>query len=140
MAGTAAGVETGVAAAKAAGAKTAKTLAVGGAFHTPLMQGAVDALRTELTTVEFQAPSAPVVSNADGLAFVDPESWRERSAVHVATTVRWRAVQLTLVELGAMQLFEVGHGSMLAALAKRTISGVPVVGISVPTDVDRIDP
>ncbi len=141
LAGTPAGLEAGVAAAKAAGARTARPLAVGGAFHTPLMRPAVEALRDDLGTVAFGPPRAPVVSNADGLAYgtdAPADDWRERSAIHVGTTVRWRSVQPTLVSLGAEQLFEVGHGSMLAALAKRTIAGTPVVNISTPADAAGI--
>ena len=143
LAGTPAGLEAGVAAAKAAGARTARPLAVGGAFHTPLMRAAVDALRAELATVTFGDPAAPIVSNADGVAYTanDPaENWRERSATHVATTVRWRSVQPTLVSLGATRLYEVGSGSMLAALAKRTIPGVPVLNIATPSDAAGIEP
>ena len=139
LAGTVDGLAAGVAAAKAAGAKTAKPLAVGGAFHTPLMQPAVDALRTDLAEAAFHPPTAPVVSNGDGLAYADTDEWRERSAVHVGAPVLWRLVQPTLVELGATRIFEVGHGTMLAALAKRTIPGVAVMGIANPDDLDRID-
>lgn len=139
LAGTAHGLAAGVAAAKAAGAKTAKPLAVGGAFHTPLMQSAVDALRRDLANVAFHTPAAPIVSNSDGLGYSDTDEWRERSAVHVGRPVCWRLVQPTLVELGATRVLEVGNGSMLAALAKRTIPGVPVIGIAHPDDVNRID-
>jgi [acyl-carrier-protein] S-malonyltransferase len=137
LAGTPAGLEAGVAAAKAAGARTAKPLAVGGAFHTPLMQPAADALRDDLASVAFSAPSAPVVSNDDGEPYSDAEGWRTRSAAHVAVRVRWRAVQTTLVELGADRLLEVGHGTMLAALAKRAVPGTPVVGIADPAAADE---
>src|SRR4051812_30377335 len=90
LAGTPAGLEAGVAAAKAAGARTAKPLAVGGAFHTPLMQPAADALGDDLASIAFSAPSAPVVSNDDGEPYSDAEGWRTRSAVHVTVPVRWR--------------------------------------------------
>ena len=71
LAGTPAGLDAGVAAAKAAGARTAKPLAVGGAFHTPLMQPAADALCDDLASVPLAAPSAPVVSNDDGEPYSD---------------------------------------------------------------------
>jgi [acyl-carrier-protein] S-malonyltransferase len=138
LAGTPAGLEAGVAAAKAAGARTAKPLAVGGAFHTPLMQPAAAALAADLAGIELVAPSAPVVSNHDGEPYSDAEGWRERSAAHVAVPVRWRLVQPTLVALGATQVLEVGHGTMLAALAKRTIAGTPVVGIGDPDAADAL--
>ena len=136
LAGTPEGLAAGSEAAKDAGARTARALAVGGAFHTPLMQPAADALVDDLAGVTLQAPSAPVVSNDDGHAYLDAEGWRARSARHVAVPVVWRLVQPTLVELGATQLLEVGHGTMLAALAKRTIPGVPVLGVAKPEDID----
>ncbi len=110
-------------------------LNVGGAFHTPLMTDAADGLVGVLAGVELQAPTAPVVSNHDGAAYTDGDGWRERSARHVAVPVRWRDAQLTLAGLGATTLLEVGHGSMLAALAKRTIPDVTVVGLSTPDDL-----
>ena len=136
LAGTPAGLEAGIAAAKAAGARTAKPLAVGGAFHTPLMRPAADALRDDLAAAPLSPPSAPVVSNDDGEPYSDAEGWRARSAAHVAVPVRWRAVQETLVALGAARLLEVGHGTMLAALAKRAVPGAPVVGIADPAAAD----
>ena len=140
LAGTPEGLETGCTAAKAAGARTARPLAVGGAFHTPLMEPAAAALLTDLTNIELREPSAPVVSNDDGLAYRDAQGWRTRSARHVASPVLWRAVQPTLVELGATQIFELGHGSMLAALAKRTIPDTPVFGVATPDDLVKIAP
>ena len=68
----------------------------------------------------------------------DADGWRARSAAHVSTRVNWRLVQPRFVELGARQVFEVGHGSMLAALAKRTIPGTPVVSVATPAAIDDL--
>ena len=136
LAGTPEGLAVGSTSAKEAGARTARPLAVGGAFHTPLMQPAADALVGDLAGVTLHAPGAPVVSNDDGHAYVDAEGWRDRSACHVAVPVVWRLVQPTLVDLGATRILEVGHGAMLCALAKRTIPGVPVIGVAQPDDID----
>jgi [acyl-carrier-protein] S-malonyltransferase len=138
LAGTPEGLDAGVAGAKAPGARTAKRLAVGGAFHTPLMQPAADALADDLGRVDLSAPSAPVVSNDDGEPYSDAEGWRTRSAAHVAVPVRWRAVQASLVTLGADRLLEVGHGTMLAALAKRAIPGTPVHAVADPVAADHV--
>jgi [acyl-carrier-protein] S-malonyltransferase len=135
IAGTPEGVEAGVARAKELGVRKAMPLNVGGAFHTPLMRDAADALTSVLADVELHDPAAPVVSNHDGQAYPDAEGWRERSARHVAVPVRWRDAQLTLERLGATTLLEVGHGSMLASLAKRTIPEVTVIGIATPDDL-----
>ncbi len=76
IAGTPDGLAAGVAAAREAGVRTARTLAVGGAFHTPLMQPAADALVAVLADSALAAPGVPVVSNDDGHAETDPDRWR----------------------------------------------------------------
>jgi [acyl-carrier-protein] S-malonyltransferase len=134
IAGTADGVETASARAKELGVKRATMLNVGGAFHTPLMRSAADALPAELESVPLNAPTVPVVSNLDARAYDDADGWRERSSEHVATPVRWRTSVETIVGLGATTLLEVGHGTMLAGLAKRTVPDVPVIGLATPDD------
>jgi [acyl-carrier-protein] S-malonyltransferase len=138
IAGTPEGLEAGVARAKELGVRKAMPLNVGGAFHTPLMQDAADALESELAGLDLSAAAAPVVANDDGQAHGDGGDWRLRSARHVAVPVRWREAQLTLAELGATSLIEVGHGSMLAALAKRTVPDVTVIGLSTPEDLATV--
>ena len=134
IAGTPEGLEAGSAHAKELGVKRVTTLNVGGAFHTPLMRDAADALPAELAAVGFATPSAPVVSNLDAAGYGDADGWRERSAQHVTVPVRWRESMQTMVDLGATSFLEVGHGSMLAGLAKRTVPDVPVRGIATPDD------
>lgn len=136
IAGTPAGVEAGVARAKQLGVRRATPLNVGGAFHTPLMSDASDELARELRQVELRDTTVPVVSNDDACAYTEGAGWRARLAAHVSVPVRWREVQLTLASLHAAQLVEVGHGSMLAALAKRTVPDLAVVNIAAPTDLD----
>jgi len=134
IAGTPDGVDAGAARARELGVKRATPLNVGGAFHTPLMRDAADGLVAVLADVDFADPSAPVVSNLDALAHPAAIGWREQSAEHVTVPVRWRESTLTLAELGATTLLEVGHGSMLAGLAKRTVPDVPVRGVATPHD------
>lgn len=135
IAGTADGVDAASAHAKEVGVKRATPLKVGGAFHTPLMRDASDGLAAELATLDFLAPSSPVVSNDDAVAYSDADGWRTRLADHVSVPVRWRPTMDTLVGLGADTFLEVGHGSMLAALAKRAVPDVTVRNIAVPADV-----
>jgi [acyl-carrier-protein] S-malonyltransferase len=134
IAGTPEGVDAGSARALEIGVKRATALNVGGAFHTPLMRDAADALPAELANVEFATGAAPVVSNLDARPYDDGNGWQGRSAEHVAVPVRWRESMLAMVELGATSFLEVGHGTMLAGLAKRTVPGVPVHGIATPDD------
>ena len=135
VAGTPEGVEAASARAKEIGVKRATPLNVGGAFHTPLMLDATAGLETQLATMAFADPSAPVVSNDDAVAYSDAEGWRGRLARHVSVPVQWRSTMETLTGLGADTFLEVGHGSMLAALAKRGAPGVTVRNVAVPDDV-----
>jgi [acyl-carrier-protein] S-malonyltransferase len=135
IAGTPDGVETASKVARDIGVKRATPLKVGGAFHTPLMRDASVGLVSELDAVEFARPSAPVVANADAVAYVDADGWRPRSAEHVSVPVRWRSTMDTLVASGATEFLEVGHGSMLAALAKRGVPEVTVRNVATPDDV-----
>jgi [acyl-carrier-protein] S-malonyltransferase len=134
IAGTPDGVERGATRAKELGVKRATPLNVGGAFHTPLMRTASEALADELAAVTFTPSGTPVVSNLDARPYDDGPAWRDRSAQHVAVPVRWRESVLTIVDAGATTLLEVGHGTMLAGLAKRTVPDVPVRGVATPDD------
>ena len=135
IAGTPEGVTAASAHAKDIGVKRASPLNVGGAFHTPLMQDASEGLREVLTDVTFAAPRAPIVSNQEATAYADADGWRDRLADHVSVPVRWNASQTTLAGLGVDEFIEVGHGSMLAALAKRTVPDIPVRNVASPRDL-----
>jgi [acyl-carrier-protein] S-malonyltransferase len=102
------------------------------------MRTAADTLAAELPNVPLSPPTAPVVSNGDGQPYSDADGWRSRLAVHVTDPVRWRSSMETLAGLGVTRCLEVGHGSMLAALAKRTVPDVPVSGIAVPDDLPSL--
>jgi [acyl-carrier-protein] S-malonyltransferase len=135
IAGTPDGLEAASARAKEVGVKRVTALNVGGAFHTPLMRDASTGLTTELASVQFTAPASPVVSNHDAVAYRDADGWRARLAQHVAVPVRWRSTMETLVGEGVDTFLEVGHGSMLAALAKRGAPDVTVRNVAVPDDL-----
>jgi [acyl-carrier-protein] S-malonyltransferase len=136
LAGTPEGIEAGTARAKELGVRRAMPLNVGAAFHTPLMRRASAALAQDVMPgVALAAASAPVVSNHDGAPHGDAEGWRTRLADHVSLPVRWRISMEALAALGTDACLEVGHGTMLAALAKRTVPDVPVRGIATPDDL-----
>ncbi len=139
IAGTPDGVEAAGARAKELGVKRVTPLNVGGAFHTPLMRDAADALPSELSSVAFGAPASPVVSNHDARAYTDGDGWRDRLPQHVTVPVRWRESMETMAGLGVTSFLEVGHGSMLAGLAKRTTPDIPVRPVATPDDVQVLD-
>ena len=73
----------------------------------------------------------------DGFA-LDAEGWRDRLACHVVRPVRWRESMEALAGLGATVFLEIGHGAMIAGVARRTVADVAVYGIAVPEAVDTL--
>jgi [acyl-carrier-protein] S-malonyltransferase len=138
IAGTPEGLDLALAAAKEIGVRRATPLKVGGAFHTPLMNTARDGLVGVLHDVAFKPPSAPIVSNHDGVAYDDGDGWRDRLPEHVTVPVRWRTSMETLASLGARSFVEVGHGSMIAGVAKRTVPDIPVVACGTPAECELL--
>jgi [acyl-carrier-protein] S-malonyltransferase len=138
VAGTPEGVELASTRAKELGVKRATPLKVGGAFHTPLMQPAADGLTEVLASVDFAEPVAPVVANDDAALHEGADGWRERSARHVAVPVRWRPCMLTLASLSPAVFVEVGNGSMLAGLGKRTLPSIAFRNVAVPNDLQAL--
>ncbi len=138
IAGTPDGLAAGSTRAQELGVRRVTPLNVGGAFHTPLMADATAGLLPEAAALALGAPAVPVVSNHDAVAYADADGWRDRLPAHVSVPVRWRSTMDTLVELGATTFLEIGHGSMLAALAKRGAPSVTVRNVATPQDIPTI--
>jgi [acyl-carrier-protein] S-malonyltransferase len=138
VAGTPAGVDELAERARAAGVRKVMPLAVGHAFHTPLLADAAEALADVLADTPFRAGRAPIVTNTDAVAVDDPAAWPELLTRHLVEPVHWRESQTALTELGATTFVEVGPGRVLAGLAKRTVRGVPVRNVSTPDDVSAL--
>jgi [acyl-carrier-protein] S-malonyltransferase len=138
IAGTPEGIERATTNAKEHGVKRATALNVGGAFHTPLMQPACAGITAALRDVSFSPAIAPVVSNEDAEAYDDGDAWRDRLVRHVTVPVRFRESLATLERLGASHLVEVGHGSMIAGLAKRAVPDLTVINVATPDDLGQL--
>jgi [acyl-carrier-protein] S-malonyltransferase len=104
----------------------AMELDVTGAFHSPMMAGAVPEFERALADTTFTDPTdgTTVISAVTAEPFTDP---RRELADALTMPVRWREVMLTLRELGAERFVDVGPGRVLTGLAKRTLSGVELV-------------
>jgi [acyl-carrier-protein] S-malonyltransferase len=139
IAGTPDGIAAASAHAKTLGIRRVMALSVGGAFHTPLMASAADGLAIAVADIALRAPTAPIVSNEDSASYYDADGWRARLPEHVTRPVRWRASMETLVGLGAKAFVEVGHGAMIAGVAKRTVPDTPVVGCGSPDDLNHFE-
>ncbi len=105
--------------AQAAGAMKVVPLAVAGAFHTPLMQPAVERLAAALEGVAMHRPRIPVISNVDAQPHEDPEEIRQLLIRQVVEPVRWEESMRYLIAEGFSQFYEVGPGRVLRGLLRR---------------------
>lgn len=117
------------AAALAAGAMKCVPLEVAGAFHTVLMQPAVERLTAALAAATFRAPRIPVVSNVDARPHTDPTEIRGLLARQVVGVVEWHASVAYILSTGVRSVWEVGPGRVLRGLMKRIDRGVACFGV-----------
>lgn len=130
VSGSTAACERIAEAAEAAGAMKVVPLAVAGAFHTPLMQPAVERLSAVLGEVELKSPRVPVVSNVDAKAHSDPSEIRDLLVRQVVSPVQWEASVRQLMQGGVDQFYEIGPGRVLRGLLKRIDRKFPAAGVS----------
>jgi [acyl-carrier-protein] S-malonyltransferase len=115
--------------AEKAGAMKTIRLAVAGAFHTPLMQPAVERLTAALANVTIKAPRIPVISNVDAVSHDDPNEIRNLLTQQVVSPVRWEDSMRELLSKGYGPFWEVGPGRVLRGLLKRIDRKAPADGI-----------
>jgi [acyl-carrier-protein] S-malonyltransferase len=130
--GTPAGVATATQRALDNGVRRTVSLNVEAAFHTPLMEEACDGFARALEPVPLQRSTAPVVSNDDAEVYSEGDGWRRRLVRHLVSPVRWRQSIQTLVELGVKRFVELGPGSSVAGMARRTVPSALIVTVSTP--------
>ena len=124
--------------AKELGAKRVMRLPVGGAFHTPLMAPARDRLRKAIDQVEFRAPEQPVYANVDGIAHDDAADWPDLLGAQLCSPVRWRQTLRNLEDDGFTCFVELGPGTVLTGLVKRTVKAGKRISIAAPADLDGL--
>ncbi|HVA46169.1 MAG TPA: ACP S-malonyltransferase [Pirellulales bacterium] len=115
--------------AVAAGAMKAVPLAVAGAFHTPIMQSAVERLAAALEGVQLRRPRIPVVSNVDARPHDAPEEIRELLPRQIVSPVLWEDSVRYLLNQGFDEFYEVGPGRVLRGLLKRIDRKVVAKGV-----------
>ncbi len=108
---------------KAAGAKRALPLNVGGAFHSPLMQPAKDELQAAIEATEFHAPKCPVYQNVDGKAHTEPEDIKQNLIAQLTAPVRWTLEVQNMIADGATDFTECGPGKVLQGLVAKIAKG-----------------
>lgn len=104
---------------KAAGAKRALVLQVGGAFHSPLMKPAEDKLAAAIEKTVFHTPSCPVYQNVSAKAETDPQTIKDNLLKQLTAPVKWTQCVQAMVRDGAGNFTELGPGKVLQGLVKK---------------------
>lgn len=114
---------------KAAGAKRALPLMVGGAFHSPLMQPAKDELQDAIEKTNFSTPSCPVYQNVDAKPHTDPSEIKANLIAQLTSPVRWTKSVQNMIADGADDFTECGPGRALRGMIGRIDRSVNAHGI-----------
>ncbi len=114
---------------KAAGAKRALPLKVGGAFHSPLMQPAKEELEKAIKATTFSEPKCPVYQNVDAQPHTDPAEIQANLIAQLTSSVRWTASVQNMIKAGANDFTECGPGKALQGMIGRIDKTVAAHGI-----------
>lgn len=114
---------------KAAGARRALPLKVGGAFHSPLMQPAKDELQAAIEKTEFAVPQCPVYQNVDGKPHTAPAEIKANLIAQLTSSVRWTQCVKNMIADGADDFTECGPGKALQGMIARIDKSVTAHGI-----------
>ena len=113
------GIDKAIEILKAKGAKRALKLAVGGAFHSPLMEPARIELEKAIESTKFNSPVCPVYQNVDALPSTDPETIKSKLVRQLTSPVLWTQTINQMISDGAASFTEAGPGSVLQGLIKK---------------------
>ena len=108
---------------KAAGAKRALLLPVGGAFHSPLMQPAKDELQAAIEATTFNTPKCAVYQNVDAQAHTDAEEIKANLIAQLTASVRWTQEVQNMIAAGATDFTECGPGKVLQGMIGKIAKG-----------------
>jgi [acyl-carrier-protein] S-malonyltransferase len=113
------GIDKAIVLLQEKGAKRAIKLAVGGAFHSPLMEPARVELEEAIKNTSFNKPICPVFQNVTAQSSVDPSVIRANLVLQLTSPVRWTQSVLNMIAAGATNFVEVGPGCVLSGLIKK---------------------
>ncbi|WP_194975183.1 ACP S-malonyltransferase [Aquiflexum lacus] len=123
------GIEIACEKMKAAGAKRALPLPVGGAFHSPLMEPAREKLQSAIEATLFKAPSCPVYQNVSTTGVVDVQEIKYNLIAQLTAPVKWTQSVQQMIEDGADIFIECGPGKVLQGLVKKINKDAEVASI-----------
>jgi [acyl-carrier-protein] S-malonyltransferase len=137
LSGASANIQKAIELAKGTSIRKAVPLTVAGAFHSHLMQSALEKLATDLAEVPISIPSATVISNVTARPVDTEQVIRETLAEQVTGSVRWtESVEYMIDRLGCNLFLELGPGEVVAGLVSRIRKGTNIISIS---DVESLD-
>jgi [acyl-carrier-protein] S-malonyltransferase len=125
ISGTIPAVEKACEALTEAGAKRALLLQVGGAFHSPLMEPAREALAAAIEATTFNVPTCPVYQNVTAKGTTDPTEIQRNLVAQLTAPVRWTQIMQQMIADGASEVIEVGPGKVLQGLFKKVDRAFP---------------
>lgn len=137
ISGSVDGVRKAMEICKQNGAKLVKELVVSGAFHSPLMQPAVDDLKEKLEQTNFFDAKIPVYPNVTARPVTDKCEIKKLLVDQLTAPVRWEETILNMISDGADEFIEIGPGKVLQGLVKRINANVNCVGIDKYSDLER---
>jgi len=130
ISGSMSGIEKACEALKAAGAKRALPLKVGGAFHSPLMEPARVELADAIEKTNFNTPRCPIYQNVDGKPYTNPEQIKANLISQLTSPVKWTQTVMQMTADGATHYTELGPGNVLQGLIKKISPQVETNGFS----------
>lgn len=130
ISGSILGIEQACELMKAAGAKRALPLKVGGAFHSPLMNPAKVELEAAINATTINTPQCPVYQNVDGRPHTDPAEIKKNLIAQLTASVRWTQTVINMVADGATDFTECGPGTVLQGMVKKIEPSVTAHGIA----------
>ena len=130
ISGSVKGIEIACERMKAAGAKRALVLPVGGAFHSPLMAPAREELAAAIEATNFANPTCPVYQNVVAAAVTDPAAIKQNLINQLTGAVKWTQTVEQMVADGATYFTEVGPGKVLQGLVQKVYKEAIVNGLS----------
>jgi len=119
ISGSMKGIEIACEKMKAAGAKRALPLKVGGAFHSPLMEPARIELAEAINSTTFSQPVCPVYQNVNAKAVTNPDEIKQNLIAQLTSPVRWTQIAENMIADGGTTFIEVGPGTVLQGLIKK---------------------
>jgi len=137
LSGSVAAIERAEEVARTRGAKAVR-LQVAGAFHSPLMDPAVQPVREAISRINFHTPRFPIVSNSSGKPTTQPLVLRDLLSRHISSPVKWDASLRSMAEMGITHFIEAGPGDVLAKLARRAVPGAEVRTVGSPDEARAV--